>query len=115
MHKRLDAPLYGKLARLLWVRALLARRPVVQVEAKFFHLVRMAVFVVTLDAQIKVLALGTMIACFHVRFTIITSVDKSEISLYEEKDYFFNKKNLLIAALIMELVDHSHCRVFCAT
>lgn len=67
MNQRLDAALDGQFARFLWIGlfGIRRRRTVVEIETQLFHFVVMAIFLVARNAQIKVVANGTVISRFH--------------------------------------------------
>lgn len=92
MHQRIDASLYGELPGLVRVLFLVAagRRAVVQVQAELLHLVRMAVLVVALYAEVEVVADGAVVTGLDVGLAVVASVDE------------------LVLALVVELVEHRH-------
>lgn len=83
VHQTLDASLDAELSCFLRVGLLLVgrRRSIIQVKTEFLHLVRMAVLLVTLDAEVEVVAHRAMVACFHMAFAVVARVNELVLAL----------------------------------
>lgn len=83
VNKRLDTTLDRQLPSFLWVGlfGIRRRRTIVQIESQFLHFVMMPIFLVARNAQVEIVADGTVEPRFDLGLAIVASVDKAVRSL----------------------------------
>jgi hypothetical protein len=92
VNKRLDTTLDRQFSGFLWVSlfGIRRRRAIVQIESQFLHLVVVPVFLVAGNAQVEIVADGTVKSRFDLRLAIVTSVHET------------------VSSLVVQIVQHGH-------